>query len=300
MPAGKILAYANNAYMAKVYIGWAMKLNLEMELYIAFSDENYADFVQTTSVKTYRLLSKGLRWLPARLRNKLGMRRFLQACVSERGEFSILHDYGRIDECQIMQRLGINVFAIPHTMNVENYDGKYFVDMPDCGVPLLVQSKQGEAYFRQLGFHKIIECGQIDWSDVSPPKIVHNQTGLDLMLLPKRHLGIMDASLFVRLVRKMKSSESQIHCITHPNERLWGVVIYSLLCRVLGVRMTVGGVSGLKEVLPVKRIWCFYSDFVIAGTSQIEKVFVRHARKDEKLKVLLPKGSEKHEQVWFK
>ena len=247
MPHGKIKAFANTPYMARVYIGWAMKLDLAMDLYIAFSDENYADFVQTTSVKTYRLLSKALCSLPARLRNKLGINQFLQACVSERDEFSILHDYGRIDECQIMQRLGINVFAVPHTMNVENYDGKYFVDMPDCGIPLLVQSKQGAAYFKQLGFHEIIECGRIDWSDISPPKIDHNQTGFDLMLLPKRHLGILDALGFVRLIKKIRSDGSGIHCITHPNERLWGMVIYSILCIVLGVRMTVGGVSGLKK-----------------------------------------------------
>ena len=69
---------------------------------------------------------------------------------------------------------------------------------------------------------------------------------------------------------------------------------------VLGARMTVGGVVGLKETLPVKRIWCFYSDFVMAGTDEIEKVFARHERKDEKLKVYLPKGSENYEQIWFK
>ena len=50
----------------------------------------------------------------------------------------------------------------------------------------------------------------------------------------------------------------------------------------------------------MKRIWCFYSDFVMAGTDEIQKVFLRHARKDEKLKLFLPKGSEKHEHVWFK
>jgi hypothetical protein len=110
----------------------------------------------------------------------------------------------------------------------------------------------------------------------------------------------LEAAGFVRLIKKIRSDGGEIHCITHPNERLWGVVIYSFLCRMLGARMTAGGVSGLKEVLPVKRIWCFYSDFLIAGTNQIEKVFVRHARKDEKLKVFLPKGSEKHEQIWFK
>ena len=78
-------------------------------------------------------------------------------------------------------------------MNIENYDDEYFLDMPDCGVPLLVQSKQGTAYFRQIGFHDIIECGRIDWSDISPPRIIHHKTGFDLAHLPKRHLDILDA-----------------------------------------------------------------------------------------------------------
>ena len=114
LPAGRIFAYANNAYMAKVYIGWAKKLNLAIELYITFSDEKYTVFLQTNSVKTHRLIPKGLCSLPSRFRNKLGIRRFLQACVSERDQFSVLHDYGRIDECQIMQNLGIDVLPYPH------------------------------------------------------------------------------------------------------------------------------------------------------------------------------------------
>lgn len=299
MPNGKIKAYADTAYMAKVYIGWARKLNLAMDLYVAFSDENYRDFLKPNSIKTHRLISKGLCSLPSRIKNKLGLRRFLQACVSERDKFSVLHDYGRIEECQILRNLGIDVFAVPHTMNIENYNDEYFDDTPDCGISLLVQSKQGAAYFRQLGFHEIIECGQIDWSDISPSRIIHDKTGFDLLLLPKLHLGILDPLEFVRLIKKIRSNGSEAHCITHPNERLWGAVIYSLLCMVLGVRMTVGGVSGLKEGLPVKRIWCFYSDFVMAGVNQIEKVFVRHARKDKALRVFLPKGSEKHEQIWL-
>ena len=299
-PDGKIKAYADTAYMAKIYIGWAKKLNVKLDLYITFSQQKHAFNFDCSLNSMHQLLPDILSYMPTRLRNKFGMRRFLQACLSDQSNFSILHDYGKVEECQNLKSLNMNVFAVPHTMNIENYEDKHFAETSDCGISLLVQSNQSGTYFKQLGFHEIIECGRIDWADIAPPKIVKNQAGYELLLLPKRHLGILDAILFAHLVKKMKSNGSKVQCITHPNERLWGVVAYFFTCILLGVRLSSGGVSGLKRIIYIKRVWCMYSDFEITKASQIEKVFVRIVHKDAQLKRFLPKGVEKHEQIWIK